>query len=392
MEANLNILKAWLQQHSPVALRLSPKNKPRKPQVKTLRTARTGRTGRRKPSKGKVQQVQGGAEAPLEEIPPAPQPTDPKPGSSKDATDAPTEVPTQDPTQTASKDPEEETPPDLTDYVKSYQKAAKDWLDTVIDQEEQAYTTLFNTLLVLGDPHIPKFTEADKQQVFKCIRDRTGRLLKEDDFVLYVEKEEEQKKPRYNLTAEAREALRDYYDVCHALNEAQSNFMLSTKVLESKIKDKSVFLDIIKQVQLPVVQVSIRTVEELEQLEGKMYIDLMLLHHLPNFRRIYHNATEQTRTMAAFIYYVLYEKITSLRPSQTGCAAEFRCRMTPFKRLIMGKRQPSGPGRSGDAGDSSRTMEEVAEIEGATPAKQRKVAAKSTHGRGKGRGRGKMTK
>ena len=133
------------------------------------------------------QQAEGGAEAPLEEIPPAPQPTDPKPGTSKDPTDAPTEVPTRDPTQTAPKDPEEETPPDLTDYVKSYQKVVKVWLDTVIDQEEQAYTTLFNTLQVLGNPHIPKFTEADKQQVFKCIRDRTGRFLKEDDFILYVQ-------------------------------------------------------------------------------------------------------------------------------------------------------------------------------------------------------------
>ena len=168
----------------------------------------------------------------------------------------------------APQDPEEETPPDLTDYIKSYQQAGKVWLDTVIDQEEQAYTTLFNILQALGDPNIPKFTEADKQQVFKCMRDRTGRFLKEDDFVLYIEKEEEQKKPRYNLTEDAREALKDYYDVCHALNEAQSNFMLSTKVLESKITDKSVFLDIIKQVQLPAVQVLINAVEELGQLEG----------------------------------------------------------------------------------------------------------------------------
>ena len=168
--------------------------------------------------------------------------------------------------------------------------------------------------------------------------------------------------------------------------------MSSTKVLEEKIEDKSVFLDIIKQVQLPAVQVSIRTVEELEQLEGKTYRELRLLHHLPNFRRIYPNAREQTRTMAAFIYYVLYKRITGLRPSQTGCAGKFRCGMTPFKRLITGKRQPGGPGRSGDTGKSSRKLEEVAEMEGATLAKQRKVAAKSTRRRGKGRSRRKKTK
>ena len=96
--------------------------------------------------------------------------------------------------------------------------------------------------------------------------------------------------------------------------------------------------------------------------------------------------------MAAFIYFILYEQITGLRPSQTGCAAEFRCRATPFKRLITGKRQPGGPGRSGDTGRSSRKLEEVAEMEGATPAKQRKTTQKPARRRGKGRGRGKKTK
>ena len=137
-------------------------------------------------------------------------------------------------------------------------------------------------------------------------------------------------------------------------------------------------------------------VEELEKLEGKTYRELTLLCHLPNFRRIYHNATEQTRMMAAYIYFVLYEQITGLRPSQTHCAVEFRCGMTPFKRLITKKRQPSRPGRSSDAkGGSSRQIEEVAEMGGVTPTKQRRkvtktpaVAKPASIGRGR-RGQGK---
>ena len=84
---------------------------------------------------------------------------------------------------------------------------------------------------------------------------------------------------------------------------------------------------------------------------------------------MYPNTNEQTRTMAVFMYYVLYEQITGLQKSQMGCAAEFRCETTPFKRLITGKRQPSGPGRSGRTGKSGRKLEEVAKLEGATPAK-----------------------
>ena len=93
----------------------------------------------------------------------------------------------------------------------------------MVDTKEEAYTTLFNTLQQLGDPHIDNLTDANREQVFKCIRDRTGRFLSEDEFTLYVEQEEEKKKPKYKLTGNAREALRDYNDVVHALCKAQTN-------------------------------------------------------------------------------------------------------------------------------------------------------------------------
>ena len=170
-------------------------------------------------------------------------------------------------------------------------------------------------------------------------------------------------------------------------------------VLEEKIEDKTVFLDIIRQMQLPAVQVSIRTVEEEEQLKNMTYRDVTLRTHLPDFRRLNPNATEQTRTLAAFMYFVLYEQITGLQALQTGCGTEFRCQTTPFKRLVTGKKQPGGPGR-GQATKSTRSLQEVAEIEGGTPAKKAKGTPKakpkstpkvpprppsSRRGRGKGR-------
>ena len=39
--------------------------------------------------------------------------------------------------------------------------------------------------------HIDNFDQADREQVFKCIRDKTGRFLDDDDFLTYVETEEE---------------------------------------------------------------------------------------------------------------------------------------------------------------------------------------------------------
>ena len=150
------------------------------------------------------------------------------------------------------------------------------------------------------------------------------------------------------------------------------------RFLEKKITDKSVFLDIIKQVQLPSVKVEIRTVEELERIEGKTYRELMLMCHLPNFKRINPNTKEQTRMMAAYIYCIPYEQITGVRASQAGCAIDFKNPMMPFKRLITGKRQPGGPGRSSEARRrSSRSLEDVAEMEGPTPAKRTRKATKS---------------
>ena len=356
-------------------------------------------------SKGKqlgdqLAQATEGAETPPEETPPDPNPTkphtdpapvDPQPGTSKAPTGDPTQAPTDDLTQPAAKKPDEDEPPALTKYVKECKAAGKAWLDSVVKDGEEAYIRLFNKLMELGSLYIDYFDQADREQVFKCIRDKTGRFLDDDDFVMYIETEEEQKEPRYVLTGDAKIALTDYYNAVHTLCEAQQNFAKSTQVLEKKIEDKSVFLDIIKQVQLPSVQVQVRTVEEMEKMEGKTYRELTLMCHLPNSKRINPNAKEQSRTMAAYIYCILYEKqITGIRASETGCATDLRCLMTPFKRLITGKRQPGRPGRSSEArGGSSRRMEEVTKMEGPTPAKRTRKASKlatTTTSTPKGRG------
>ena len=226
------------------------------------------------------------------------------------------------------------------------------------------------------------------QQVYNYIKDRTGMFLSQDENVLYVETEEEFEKPKFKLTGEAKEALRNYYDVAHELCVTQVDFAKATQELESKIKDKTVFLSIIQQVRLPSVQIHVRTVEEIEQLEGKTYRELTMSQHLPNTKKIYSNATDQTRTMAAFMYFVLYEQITSLKASQTGCSRDFKCQGTPFKRLVTGKKQPGGPGRSSEQ-RSKRTLEEVAELEGDTLAKRTRKSTRTPKSR---TGKGKKSK
>ena len=190
-------------------------------------------------------QTAEGAQAPPEGIPPAPTPvpTTRQPGTSTGPTEDPTYDPAQDPSQTTG-----EVEIKLNQYVKDYRAAGKVWLDTVIQEKEKAYDTLYNRLQELGAPHKEGLDQADKQQVYNYIKDRTGMILSQDENVLYVEMEEEFEKPEFRLTGEAKEALGNYYDTAHELCVAQANFAKATQELESKIKDKTVFLSIIQQV------------------------------------------------------------------------------------------------------------------------------------------------
>ena len=166
------------------------------------RQPKEGKPGASK-SKGKqLAQAAEGAEAPPEETPPDPKPTkphtdpatvEPQPGTSKAPTEDPTQAPTEDTTQPTARNPDEDEPPAPTKYVKAYKAAGKAWLDSVVKDGEEAYIRLFDKLLELGDPYIDNFDQADREQVFKCIRDKTGRFLDDDDFVTYVETEEEKK-------------------------------------------------------------------------------------------------------------------------------------------------------------------------------------------------------
>ena len=104
-------------------------------------------------------QVAEGAQAPPEGIPPAqtPIPTAPLPGTSTGPTQDPTDDPAQDPTQTPGK-----VEIKLTQYVKDYRAAGKVWLDTVVQEKEKAYDTLYDRLQHLGSrltAHFIKFSE-----------------------------------------------------------------------------------------------------------------------------------------------------------------------------------------------------------------------------------------
>ena len=144
--------------------------------------------------------------------------------------------------------------------------------------------------------------------------------------------------------------------------------MQRAREMEEAVKDGNIFLDIIRQVQLPAVQVMVRTRSEEEALQGKTYQELSLTQHLPNYKKLHPSVTDATRTKAAFMYYALYKQLTGKVKSQQGCSDKFGCKTTLFKHLVTGKKQPGRPGRGkGEKGKSSRTTEEVQLLESSKP-------------------------
>ena len=190
--------------------------------------------------------AEGGAQAPPN-VAQAPiiDPTQPKSSTSKGDTQDPTDKPPQEPIN-----PEEENEPGLADYVNSYRQAAKVWFDTVQASKEQVYITLYDTLLQIGNPHISKLSNSARKTVLDCIADKSGKYLSEDDFAVYVAREDvEIKKKQVAVSNEAKAAIKEYYKAVQDLCEAQTAFMKNTWEMESKIENKEIFLDIIRQMQ-----------------------------------------------------------------------------------------------------------------------------------------------
>ena len=128
-----------------------------------VKKPKEGKQGASKSKGKKPAQATEGAEAPPEETPSDPKPTEPhtdpaptepQPGTSKAPTEDPTQAPIDEPAKPAATNPDEDEPPAPTKYVKAYQAAGKEWLDSVVKDGEAAYTKLFDKLLVLGDPYI----------------------------------------------------------------------------------------------------------------------------------------------------------------------------------------------------------------------------------------------
>ena len=191
-------------------------------------------------------------------------------------------------------------------------QAAKDWFDSTQNDKVEAYTELYDTLLQIGKPLIKGLEKADGNTVLDSIADKSGQFISEvDKCTVYVSKEEETiMKKTVVVNPNAKKAISGYYKAAQDLCQSQTIFMQKTREMEEVINDENIFLDIIRQVQLPTVMVMVRTRSEEEALQGKMFQELSLTQHLPNHKKLHPSVTDATRTMATFMYYALHKQLT----------------------------------------------------------------------------------
>ena len=229
--------------------------------------------------------TEGGTQAPPKESvaplqAPTDNPQDPQEGTSKGDPQDPTTKP-QDPT-IKPQDPQAGTSvddPGLKEYVDSYMQAAQDWFNTVQESKINAYMELYDTLLELGKPHIKDLGKADGTAVLASIAVKSGQFISEvDKLTVYVSKKEKkiQKKP-VAVSEKARKSIIEYYKAVQDLCDVQSTFMQRTLEMQAAVNDENIFLEIIRQVQLPAVQVMVRMRSEEEALQGKAYQELSLI-------------------------------------------------------------------------------------------------------------------
>ena len=72
------------------------------------------------------------------------------------------------------------------------------------------------------------------------------------------------------VNPDARKSISEYYKAAQDLCQSQAIFMQKMRETEAAINDENIFLGIIRQVQLPGVQVMVRMRSEEEALQGKM--------------------------------------------------------------------------------------------------------------------------
>ena len=118
--------------------------------------------------------------------------------------------------------------------------------------------------------------------------------------------------------------------------------------------NRNAVIDVMNNVFIPPIQVTVTSRDQAEAVEGKPLQELAMARHTPDPQALPGNCSESTRVLTAFLSFVLQRQITGQQATAATCMEAFECNVTLMERLATG-RKASGKGVKGTKRKSSST-------------------------------------
>ena len=151
--------------------------------------------------------------------------------------------------------------------------------------------------------------------------------------------------PHFPRDEEARTKLDNYVGVMEELATAHSIYMEKLWHLMQFCTNHNAVIDVMNNVFLPPIQVTIMSRDQAETEGGKPLQELATARHTPDPQALPPDCSESMRVLAALVSLVLQRQIAGQTATAATCAEAFGCDATTMERLAIGKKVSSKGGK-----------------------------------------------
>ena len=149
--------------------------------------------------------------------------------------------------------------------------------------------------------------------------------------------------PRFPRDEEATVKFDSYVGTMEELAMRHSVYMEKLWQLMQVCINHNTVIDVMNNVFIPPIQVTVTSRDQTEVAEGKPLQELAMAHHTPDPQALPADCAESTRILAAFLSFVLQGQITGQQVTAATCGEAFECDVTIMEHLAIGKKA-SGKG------------------------------------------------
>ena len=154
----------------------------------------------------------------------------------------------------------------------------------------------------------------------------------------------------------ATDKLDEFMVALQELGESHSNYMEKLWSLQQECTNMNAVLDVMNNVFIPPIQVTVTSRSQEEAKEGKSFQELATSRQVPDLEKLPAQCSESTRVLAAFAYFVLLRQISGQPATAATCAEVYSCNAVTLEQLVTGKVESSKGGKGTKAKRKSSTQ------------------------------------